>query len=596
MLKNIKSTYKNFFRLLDLIIKIIKISDGNLKKFFKSIFYSFINLISDLLSLGALFPLIYLILEKESFFNKFSFLNNYELISNLDENEIIYFFIIIVLFLIFVKFVIAIGFNNFIWKYSYSIEKRLEKIVFNTILNKNYNFFTNNPKGNLISLCKEETLRSMEVARSFLFGFVEIVALIIIILILIITFPKTSLFILFLLTIFSFLFISIIRLRTSGISKKRSEFHKFLIKTMNESFQAIKEIKFNNLQFQINKNFNILNENLTKTDAKSIAIITLPRIFFEFLLLLSAISILSVFVFVDLEKEVMISNLTVFSLCAYRLFPAFSRIHVNYQNIRLRFNSLETIYNFVTLSARDNEITNKPHFKEIDANTLLILDKVDFTYGQEINNPRKIFDKLNIKIKKTEKIAIIGDSGSGKSTFLELVLSLLEPTSGKAIYNKLYYENLNNFSSNTGYVYQEQIIFNDSLANNISLNFEKKSDQYDEQTNKKLFKSAENSLVTEFVPKSDLFNFQLTENGSNLSAGQRQRIFIARALFKASELAVFDEPTSNLDPKTENKIIQNIFENYKELAIIMCTHKYSNLDQFDHVLKVDKGKLEKVDA
>ena len=123
----------------------------------------------------------------------------------------------------------------------------------------------------------------------------------------------------------------------------------------------------------------------------------------------------------------------------------------------------------------------------------------------------------------------------------------------------------------------------------------KKKDQYDEQTNKKLFKSAENSLITEFVPKLDLFDFQLTENGSNLSAGQRQRIFIARALFKASELAVLDEPTSNLDPNTENKIIQNIFENYKDLAIIMCTHKYSNLDKFDLILNVDKGKLEKVD-
>ena len=370
----------------------------------------------------------------------------------------------------------------------------------------------------------------------------------------------------------------------------------FLIKTINESFSAIKEIKFNNLQNQVDKNFNVINKKLSKTDAKAMAIVTLPRIFFELLLLLSALSVLFAFMLVDLEKSIMVSNLTIFSLCSYRLFPAFSRIHVNYQQIRLRYNSLKNIYNFIIFSKKEIEIVNKPSFKKIDSNTLIILENLDFSYENKNSDNKKLFQKLNFKIKKAKKIAIIGESGSGKSTFLELILSLLEPTSGKNIYNNLYYENIDNFSNKTGYVYQEQIIFDGSLASNISLEFDKEETQYDKEILQKLYKSVDNSLVSEFVPNSDIFNFQLSENGSNLSAGQRQRIFIARALFKASELAVLDEPTSNLDPNTENKIIQNILENYKELAIIMSTHKYSNLDKFDLILNVDKAKLEKVDA
>ena len=112
----------------------------------------------------------------------------------------------------------------------------------------------------------------------------------------------------------------------------------------------------------------------------------------------------------------------------------------------------------------------------------------------------------------------------------------------------------------------------------------------------KLYKSADNSLVSQFITNSNLFNFELTENGSNLSAGQRQRIFIARALFKASKLLIFDEPTSNLDPETENKIIENIFKNYKKITIVMCTHRHSNLKKFDEIYKIINGELVKLDV
>ena len=595
MILNIKLTFKNFFKLINLIVVLVRLSDGNLNKFFKSISFSLINLFSDLLSLGSLFPLIYLILEKDSFFEKFNFLTKYDVIYKLESNNLLYFFISIVLILILIKFVVSTAFNNFIWKYTYSIQKKLEKIVFNKILLKKYNYFTDNPKGNLISLCKEETIRSMEVIRSFILGLVEVIALIIIISFLFYSFPITSILILFLLTIFSFVFISIIRVKTTDISKKRSNLHKYLIKMMNESFSAIKEIKFNNLQKLINTNFNDLNENLTKTDAKAMTIVSLPRIFFEFLLLFSAVLILLAFILLDLEKSVMISHLTIFSLCAYRLFPAFSRIHVNYQMIRLRVNSFNTIFKFIENSEINLHSINKPKFEKIEDNVLISLRKIDFQHERE-GKISKIFSNLNFNINKSQKIAIIGESGSGKSTFLELALSLLEPNGGCNIYNQLYYKDLDYFSENTGYVYQEQIIFNDSLANNITLNFDKKKEEYDPESLEKLYKSADNSLVSQFITNSNLFNFELTENGSNLSAGQRQRIFIARALFKASKLLIFDEPTSNLDPETENKIIENIFNNYQKIALVMCTHRHSNLKKFDEIYKIINGELVKLDV
>ena len=231
------------------------------------------------------------------------------------------------------------------------------------------------------------------------------------------------------LTIFSFVFISIIRVKTTDISKKRSNLHKYLIKMMNESFSAIKEIKFNNLQKLINTNFNDLNENLTKTDAKAMTIVSLPRIFFEFLLLFSAVLILLAFILLDLEKSVMISHLTIFSLCAYRLFPAFSRIHVNYQMIRLRVNSFNTIFKFIENSEINLHSINKPKFEKIEDNVLISLRKIDFQHERE-GKISKIFSNLNFNINKSQKIAIIGESGSGKSTFLELALSLLEPNGG----------------------------------------------------------------------------------------------------------------------------------------------------------------------
>ena len=160
----------------------------------------------------------------------------------------------------------------------------------------------------------------------------------------------------------------------------------------------------------------------------------------------------------------------------------------------------------------------------------------------------------------------------------------------------MYYDNLSELSNKTGYVYQEQILFNDNLANNISLNFEKNKIDYSSQEIDKLYKSFENSNVNDFVSKSELFEFEVKESGSNLSAGQRQRIFIARALYKAEELLVLDEPTSNLDPDTEKKVIENILNNYAHLSVIISTHKYLILDQFDNVFSIKNGKLINTDV
>ena len=272
----------------------------------------------------------------------------YEILTSLKHNDLIFFFIFIVLIFVIIKFIISIGFINFIWKYTFNLQKKIEKITFSLILEKKYNFFVQTPKGSLISFCKEETARSIEVIRSFILGLVEVGALFIIVIILLFIFPVASISILIFLTFVSFIFAIIIRRLSIGLSVKRSDYHSRVIKLLNESFLAIKEIKFNNLYDLASKKFDNLNNNLLKVDTKSLILVTLPLIFFEFLLLISAVFIMFIFVLSDFEKSLMISYLTIFHYALIDYF-CFSRIHVNYQSIRLRFNSLETIFKFINL-------------------------------------------------------------------------------------------------------------------------------------------------------------------------------------------------------------------------------------------------------
>ena len=195
---------------------------------------------------------------------------------------------------------------------------------------------------------------------------------------------------------------------------------------------------------------------------------------------------------------------------------------------------------------------------------------------------------MNIKIFPGDKIGIYGDSGSGKSTFLDLLIGLHKPKKGRIIVDQVNIkDNLNSWFRHIGYVTQNVYLIDDTIKNNIALGIDHKIIK-----NANLENAINKSGLKDFISSLDKgINTVVGENGVALSGGQQQRIGIARALYHDPKILILDEATSSLDETNEKNILQYIFSLDKSITIIIVSHNKKNLIDCDKVYKVENKNL-----
>ena len=212
------------------------------------------------------------------------------------------------------------------------------------------------------------------------------------------------------------------------------------------------------------------------------------------------------------------------------------------------------------------------------------LQNVSFRY---IGSEHLVFEDLNLSIPNEKTTAIVGASGSGKTTLLKLLMKFYEPNSGEI---KIGKTNLKNISprlwrEHCGVVMQEGYIFNDTIAENIAVG----EDFIDKQ---KLRKAVEIANIKDFVEELPLsYNTKIGNEGVGVSGGQKQRLFIARAVYKSPEYIFFDEATSALDANNEKIIMENLEQFFKGKTAIVIAHRLSTVKHADKIIVLDKGKV-----
>ena len=213
----------------------------------------------------------------------------------------------------------------------------------------------------------------------------------------------------------------------------------------------------------------------------------------------------------------------------------------------------------------------------------LELKNLNFKY---LGNENNALENINLKIKKGKIIGITGPSGSGKSTLVDLMMGLIEPSSGSIHINgKPLHQIRKNWLKLVGYIPQDVHLNDDTLKNNITF---LSKDSFDDQKLSSAIKmSGLENLVTS---KQNILDENVGEKGIKLSGGEKQRIGIARTLYKNSKILILDEPTSSLDENNEAKILENIFR-LKNLTLIMITHKIYTLKKCDEILFIKNGKI-----
>ncbi|MBU1131208.1 ABC transporter ATP-binding protein/permease [Patescibacteria group bacterium] len=264
-----------------------------------------------------------------------------------------------------------------------------------------------------------------------------------------------------------------------------------------------------------------------------------------------------------------------------RIFQYIQQLQLSVQLINESYPYLNEVLNYEKQVLENKEISvGKNVFKFNDT-----LEFLDISFGY--NRGKEVLSKINFNIKKKEMIGLIGPSGAGKTTVVDLILRLLNPKEGKILLDgrDISEINIKEWRENIGYVSQDIFLMNDTIANNIRF--------YDNSiTQQEIEKASKMANIFDFIQSCpDKFNTEIGERGVLLSNGQRQRIIIARILARQPELIILDEATSALDNESEVKI-QKVIENLKgKMTVIVIAHRLSTVINSDRLLVLEKGKI-----
>lgn len=349
---------------------------------------------------------------------------------------------------------------------------------------------------------------------------------------------------------------------------------------LNEMLFSIKDIIIDSRQDLAIKEFRGITTKLFDSKSSNYTLAQSPRYMIE-MIAVSLIVLLSLFLFNS--DYLVISTLALVALSAQRLMPHIQHIYSSYALIRSGHSSASDILSIINDNKSLPNNSNKIGF-------LNALNFKDVSY-QFYSRDYCSVSSINLTIKRGERIAIIGESGSGKSTFLDLLMGLLTPSIGSLNVDgvQLDQDNYRAWYPNISYVSQSINILNLSLAENIALSDNREIDQ--ELLRTVINDSALDDLVLRLPHGIDSI---LGEEGRNLSGGERQRIAIARALYKQGSILVLDEATSALDAATEAKILNKILNLPSGPTVIAVTHSTRHLEYFDRVIEFRGGKLYEV--
>ncbi len=568
--------------IIKLISQIPKILTSK-QKFLLVILFIFTGLMSiaELLGLGSLVLLISIITNPDIIIEKF---NNYNI--NISETlpfsgNLIKNSCIVLIFIFSIKTIITFLFNFFSARITMSINHKISSSFFKRYIFKNYENLKKYSSTQFTNDIKDETTRFI----TFLFAAINIIKdslLIIIILASLVVISSYTTIILFIiiLLISTSMYLTLKKILRQ-IGSDRTRFNTKIYKILNETFYGLKNIKLIGVEDFISKNFDRNLNNLLSNILKIRIINPIPRIFLEWF---SIISISLLIIYLDTITDNLsyyVPTLTFIALSLIRLIPAFAAINQNIGHLNWNLNSTKLIVKEVSQKI-PSKIKNLNKVK-IDS---IKLKNVNINYDEKV-----ILENVNLSVKKNNIVAIVGPSGTGKTSLVELILGLKDPKKGQVyINNKNNIIKSDNYKNSVSYVSQDIFLFEGTILENITFGAPEKEINI-ERLNSVISDSALDKLVNKHPQK---LNYIIKESGKNFSAGERQRLTIARALYRNSEIIVFDEATSSLDNITEKKILNKLKKYKKEKIIFMITHRLSTLNLCDKIYSIENGGIAKL--
>jgi subfamily B ATP-binding cassette protein MsbA len=467
-----------------------------------------------------------------------------------------------------------------------NIRIKLVRDLRNKILKKIIDFdfaiFSSNSKGNFLSNISSD-VKEIEIAVIRLLEMLfkhPIMIIVYLYVLCTISLKLTSIVII--LFLLSSIIIAITGKKLKDISLKGQIKMGLLMNIFSEVLSGIKIIKANNAEEHVEKRFNKINRNYSKLLKKSLKRRAMA------IALSNIISVISILIVIWLGSVMVIDTNSGISSQAFigylavltQLIKPINAISNAYYNVQKGRASIERIN---SLFEKENQIIESENAKSLNEfSDCIEFKNVNFSYE---NQP--VLKDLNFKIKKGQTIAIVGHSGAGKSTIIDLIPRFYDVDSGNILIDNISIKDykIADIRHFAGYVSQQAILFNDTFYNNIK--FENKN-----ASSKQIIEAAKLANAHEFISDTQFgYYTNIGDDGNKLSHGQKQRISIARAILRNPALIILDEATNALDNKSEFEVQKAIYNLMQNRTIIIIAHRISTVKTADKIFFISNGKI-----
>jgi ABC-type multidrug transport system fused ATPase/permease subunit len=467
-------------------------------------------------------------------------------------------------------------------------QKRLMEVY----LNRPYEFFLNASSGEIMRVIKSDTAGTFTLLTTVMSFFTEAIVAVMLIIAIVIVDYQMALMIACLLACVMLIIYKVVKpvLRAAGheYQYNNAVSNKWIL----QAIEGVKEMKVANKGSFFVEEYSRCAGKAVEAEKKYSVLGNVPRLIIEAVVISGMLGYIGIMVYFGKNIADLLPQISAFAVAAVRLLPCANRMSTAMNSIAYNEPQLDkTIENLRVAESFAEEDRKKEELELVQKPNITLqkecgLYQIDYAYPNTENN---VLDQADLVIPVGKSVGIIGTSGAGKTTAVDILLGLLQPANGKILSDGTdIRSNYEGWLKHLAYIPQTIYMLDDTIRANVAFGFHK-----DEIKDDQVWSALEEAQMGEFVRAlPDGIYTSIGERGVRLSGGQRQRIGIARALYTDPELLIFDEATSALDNETEMAIMESINSLYGKKTMVIIAHRLTTIQDCDLVYRVEDGKIQ----
>ncbi len=503
-------------------------------------------------------------------------------------------FVILLLMGVVAIFVIK---NAYLLLMNYVQARFVNKNQFSTVsymmdeyLNRPYEFYLNADIPTVFRTLDSDVPKVFIVLMDFIQLMTEVVVSFCLCIVLVVVDPVMTIMIGVILIGMTLIIVGILKPRLNRLGKENQEVQARMGKWRNQSIFGIKEVKVLHKEDYFVENYSVYAKRGADLNSRYTVFNNMPRLLIETICIGGLLSYMAVCIMLGKELAELAPQIMAFAVAAVRLMPSVNRINTQVTNIAFYGPSVHFVYD--NIDFRDYKEERKVSSRstetrpELEVTGSIALEQITYAYP---NTTRLILDKADMVIPVGKSAGIIGPSGAGKTTAVDILMGLLDVQGGRVTCGgREVMENYASWLSHIGYIAQNIYLTDDPIRDNVAFGVNRENID-----DKRVWEVLEEAQLKEFVESlPEGLDTSIGERGVRISGGQRQRLGIARALYHNPEILVFDEATSALDTETETAIMEAIDKFHGKKTLIIIAHRLRTIENCDLIFRVENGKIQ----